>query len=1231
MRDITTRSQLKPGGSTERRATPPRQAYALRLQRLAGNRAVSAMLRSSLPSTAAVQRCGAIPADVCPCHDDEGKDTRPAVAQRDSLPIVQRGKENVDVFADPVSAGMTAGFDGLTFEPPAEATYRVGPKQPQLIAIIAKRLAGGQYTPALGKQLYAWGTANGIPGAGGFAAGATAKQEGESISRLQVSVDTSLKMIGFLRKKGVQGDVTKEQEELLALGRTTFDLAADVLREAKKRGEPLPAWYSKQIFDQEMTQQGALLREYHDALKAHRGGESGALDRGTTAVGKVFDALSVPAAALDAIRTDNSLATGEKTKGAYQLLWGAAGGGTPNVRQVVLFLAWSRSQPESVSKAKTDASARALLLERYTSFGHDVTFTSGTGNQTIRDTPATANARPFDATLTASPAVQPPLFDAAFGTDYRFTMAVQFPHVTDALARWAYTWERVKVPEDKIGTPVEKLRGTGTEPTTGEVATVRFGRATQYAKADIERVTSEMTSDLGAVGVGATSLVAANAILRYLGTGIRLGLELLTMPQNQKPIVLPEPGLYMVRCAASPVFEGETAIKRAPSVAYFPLLARDPNEMAVGGVESAVKGQQATTDRITELRAELGKPLPAAVKAELQRELDLLVAASGPMSGVLEARKKEIDRLIADIKAGKTPGDLAEAEKQREQLDKIVGLRAKRKLDDKTERLTASFVSDTGQKMNLELEAQDKPKSGGSYAVYVSDTTTAKSGAETGYGKTREVAIERAVRKILEGTAGYGRGRVAVKIGSDIRTIRIEASLGSLLMESIDNVAMVASLAAVAAAPFTGGASLVALIPIGIAGAIPAGYRIATRIDHGTFSVDLETAMDIVNVAGSVIGLGRLGAMSLRMVRVGRAMMFVGVGADALGVLLMQANLVAQLEELQKLPEGERAAALLMVIGQAMLAAGIMVGGTLAERAQQRHAEAKAKAGGAASTADHLFAKAKTEQELATLGKMDPESESMLRGNEPLRGALVESPSAANALKKCASPCLPPGATAEQVRRLERLLNRLKETGAYDEAALKDYFHDRRNDLNGAITKLEGVKTAADLNATLQYYNSGGKVTVLPPQGDPRLLAEAAERSHDLGVKHGKAQAGTDGLTDTGFDNPIKGGKFGQGFDDVMHKGANLDTGDVFIVEYKGGTASLAPDQMSLDWVVGNIRRLANEGGLSGQAWARILAKALREGRLKGVAYKTPVVSGTPGTTVTIGSWNYPKTRIPGL
>jgi hypothetical protein len=333
----------------------------------------------------------------------------------------------------------------------------------------------------------------------------------------------------------------------------------------------------------------------------------------------------------------------------------------------------------------------------------------------------------------------------------------------------------------------------------------------------------------------------------------------------------------------------------------------------------------------------------------------------------------------------------------------------------------------------------------------------------------------------------------------------------------------------------------------------------------------------------------------------------------------------------------------------------MLVGGSLAERAQQAHAEAKAGAKGAAAEtpkggaadphavpkpgSEEAYSRAKADTDLGRLGRMDPGSEQKLRNDQPLREALAQHPLAAAALKKCASPCFPADLTEQQVKRLSDFLSRIEQAGGakVNEAALREYLYARRGNLDNAITNIVGTKKAADLNVWLEFYNRPGKdgqpnaPTMLPSKGDPKELQMRRDRAHDIGVSQGRKTATEAGFKSVGFENPFeRQGRYGQGFDDIMFQGADHDTVTVYIVEYKGGDAQLAEGQMSLDWVIGNIRRLRNEGGPKGEAQARMLAKALREGRLKGIVLYTPMDGNAPLPTirVDIPTYNAGGTKI---
>jgi hypothetical protein len=1176
---------------------------------------------------------------------------------------IQRAPDGSE--ASPTAIGFSVTLDGLILNVPDSMTFKKGPKPPQIMAILLGRLLGDQFKPGMEHEALAALSKFNFNRRGGLVAGAVAKG-GEPIGTSTFQLQATWLLINWLRNvKKLEAQLSEAQKAILALGAANADLWVVFVDALKHDQNPLPSWYTKDIFTREMAQNGAILRAYAAQRVKAREGDPAARAEVTGIIGDVMTALYGPAMVLEAVRLDISLATKQETAGIYGALWQlpkpAKKGEAPkvttppkrmrSVADAILFLGYMRTQSQLTLNAETDAEQRFELVRRFALYSHRMVFsTSKGGDEEIRDQPATANAPAFPSTLNPMFQISPPLFDAALGTDHRFSMQVEFPSVYEALGRYSFNWELVRIPDDKIGAPVDVDKMKGEQVTLGDVASVRFSRDTAYAKADINRAIDSMESDLGPFGVGAIELVAANAILRYVGTGIRLFLEVLTMPQDQKNVVFPGPGLFMVRGVMSQVREGNEEVVRAPSVAYYPVLARDPDEMASVSVTTALTAREKSQKRIKEIEDQLkDASLKDDRRKELQQELDGLNLALSSLGKRLESRRTDAAKHVANIKAAKVEGDLEAAEKDLANLEKIIALREKRKVGD-AEQITARFVSDLGLQIPLMLEVVDKPQTAAKkFQVYVSDVTTPKSGDDTGTGKTRDDAIVNAVKKILEGIEGYGRGRVALALSGGVRTIRIDASMGSLLSESVDNLSTVLSIAAIAAAPFTAGASLAFLIPIGLVGAIPSAYRIATRLESGTFELDLENALEIVNIAGSLIGLGRLSATSVKMMRLGRGLMIVGFGMDAAGGILMGVNLVNQINEISKLPPGQRAAALMMLIGQTMISAGVMVGGALAERAQQRHAEAKAaKAKGAidetpgatksgepsnaakpAPSADPIFEKARVDKEMSSLGKMDKDSEAKLRKDEPLRKALNDQPLAAAALKKCASACYPPDIKPDQVARLDKILSRLAETGPYDEGALKKYLHDRRDNLDKAIADIAGVTNSKDLKAWLDFYNDPKKkVEKLPPKGDPRELAARVERAHDIGVKHGTEQAKLDGLEGVGFDNPIKQGAFGQGLDDVRRKGPSLDVGDVFVVEYKGGESRLAPGQMELQWIMDNIRRLHNEGGPAGQAWARTLAKALREGRLKGVAYSTPMDGNAPLPTKTIQTWTYPARSL---
>lgn len=131
-------------------------------------------------------------------------------------------------------------------------------------------------------------------------------------------------------------------------------------------------------------------------------------------------------------------------------------------------------------------------------------------------------------------------------------------------------------------------------------------------------------------------------------------------------------------------------------------------------------------------------------------------------------------------------------------------------------------------------------------------------------------------------------------------------------------------------------------------------------------------------------------------------------------------------------------------------------------------------------------------------------------------------------------------------------------------------------------------------------------------------LNEGAER---VGTLHGRDYAEKKlKLREAGWTNPFEFDRshFGTGFDDVM-LGPN---GETWIVEYKGGNATLSEDQKNFgEWINSRIKKYKEKGGPIGTYWAKKLETARDSGKLRGVVLSTPIVDRTPEPTVVIKMW----------
>lgn len=1049
--------------------------------------------------------------------------------------------------APPVSAiTLSASLDSVIFDF-GDLTFEAGPTRPQLMRLILRRLLGVQYREGLEDEiLLEWEerlAAIGSTVAGHLVADETAT-EGQRIGRQRGTGPGMLALVEVLEEEhGFHVSFSEHQRELLRLG---VALSA-AWPELQGR---FPPWYREFLFRREMAQQADLARRF---ASAHASEDEAAQQ---AALEAIFGALAPAVAVLEEIRTDFDIANVDPdaedgaeqrdrimASAGYAVLWDVdleepvevAPPGPPRLDHAVLFLAFLRTQPSLFEEAAGDdgRAARLQLLARYARFMVRVV-RGTTGDEALLERPATANAPAWDAELTSTPRLRPPLFDAALETDHAFSMQLEWGHWTDAFALYAYQFEFIRMPEAPEEEPPDLLTAEGRTPEFGTVLDTRLARARRYHAADIERVREAF----GGIAFGvAVELVNMNAALREIGTVIRSVLDRITQPRHVSRIVFPGPGLFVVRARAAPILEGDEELVRPPSVALLPVVARDPDEMAVSRVRESVRTEFQVQLRMAEIQALLAAPFPPPNAEALQAEMEELRAMLAGPGEALRRRREVLDGQIALLRrrielrreietlrqaetpdearlaelrrrlagAGGTAGstwfeerELRTLEDQRETVQDMIETRAERTAGELGTPFTphAVFVSDLGHSIGLALELYDRGEVDGQHQVYISDLTTPDSGDDVGSAPVagnpdaRTDAILSGVKSLLEENSDYGRGRVAIQVDGVVHTLRVEAGTGRMLMEAVESGTMVLSLAAIAAAPFTQGASLYLLLPLGAIGAIPSAYRLVQRHEEHRLRFDVAAAMDVVNVVAGGIGLAHA-ATPLRMVRMGRALMVMGMGADGAGILLMGAGIVEQIDALRGLPEHERAARLLEIIGGALLDLGVQAGGAVAHARYQgrRTAAADVEASGTRVPPDQPGFQPRLEPATADAAAGAP-------GDRSMAGSRTTPPSATPSPPPTPAGDRPAPSDAASPERLFELLGQGIERGLAPPRPLPE----------GASPPPQGVHRRGLRTAEAAYaaYNealqaSGGREVAI--YHDPRTGEYAVAVGSETGVR----------------------------------------------------------------------------------------------------------------------------------
>jgi hypothetical protein len=474
-----------------------------------------------------------------------------------------------------------------------------------------------------------------------------------------------------------------------------------------------------------------------------------------------------------------------------------------------------------------------------------------------------------------------PVAFAVTGADYDFSMNLVYQNAYEALGAYfsyGYHWEFSRVPleaffEDEV--PSDEEAETGT-PTLESAIVARLNRAIEYRQEDLETI----EEDLGIFAPLAYNLVEFNSILRTLGAITTPFFYELSRPIHERRFVLEEPGVYFISCTTYPRGgrSGEEAVVRIPSEAIysFPIYVNSAEILAGRHLHSSQIENYNSRQRIREIEEELGQQdLEEDRRGELQRELRQLQVLTGPdvgeeitmrhdaivravlirekdrILGLPEASREALQERLTTIETalnseGGYPEEIIalangiiEERSEASQDDRrfygplkqsikhfsqVLSVQNSRGLEN-AQRVRASFIGEEGAIIALTIEyVHDSDDD----EYVISDLTTPNSGDtaidddETDDLNTPAIVI--GIVNLLESTAGYGqRGYVAVEWENTRYVREVNAGTARIITEGIDNAVTVIELAALAAAPFTGGASLAILAPVGIIGANAGG------------------------------------------------------------------------------------------------------------------------------------------------------------------------------------------------------------------------------------------------------------------------------------------------------------------------------------------------------------------------------------------------------------------------
>ncbi|WP_431214065.1 DUF4157 domain-containing protein [Puia sp. P3] len=262
----------------------------------------------------------------------------------------------------------------VTFVVSPDASFQPGPKLPQLLGVILKKLVDDKYDESLVEPMskILLGDKN-IQRFGHFGDTKDAIQ-GERMKDLFIGITVFLDFQSFLTKKGLELRLSDDERKKIRRAVNNVSLWADIVQTFKETGYPLPKWYSREVFNVQMSQYIPLLDDYGKALEDFQKSNSqDAADMGLATVNQIFQPIYDEVVLLEEIRKDAFLAQNPDTQLAYYFIWeidkDQKTGKTPvalrSLGGTMAFIGVAHKHEDMATEARTQSKGRVRLLTTF--------------------------------------------------------------------------------------------------------------------------------------------------------------------------------------------------------------------------------------------------------------------------------------------------------------------------------------------------------------------------------------------------------------------------------------------------------------------------------------------------------------------------------------------------------------------------------------------------------------------------------------------------------------------------------------------------------------------------------------------------------------------------------------------------------------------------------------------------------------------------------------------------